>query len=82
MGKGNRPAACVVTGKRLRAKSWYYRNGNYFYNKRVWRQEREKLAGEAAKAKVEAKAKKETAAATEPDQAPTPAQPDAKPPSS
>lgn len=47
MGKGDRPAACAVTGKRLRAKSWYYRDGKYFYNKRVWRQERTKLASEA-----------------------------------
>ena len=76
MGKGSRPAACAVTGKRLRAKSWYYRNGQYFYNKRVWRGERAKLAGEAAKAQAEAK---QAAAPAEPGVAPAQGQPDAKP---
>ncbi len=55
MGKGDRPAACAVTGKRLRAKSWYYRDGKYFYNKGVWRQEHAKLTSEAAQAQAEAK---------------------------
>ena len=53
MSKGTRPAVCSVTGKRLRAKSWFYRDGKYFYNKQVWRTEQEKLAAEAAKAKTE-----------------------------
>ena len=51
MSKGTRPAVCSVSGKRLRAKSWFYRNGRYFYNKKVWLEEREKLAADAAKAK-------------------------------
>ena len=53
MSKGTRPAVCSVTGKRLRAKSWFYRDGKYFYNKKVWRTEQEKLVVEAAKAKAE-----------------------------
>lgn len=55
MGKGNRPATCSVSNKRLRAKSWYYRDGKYFYNKRTWEQEKKKKADEAAKAGESAK---------------------------
>ena len=50
MSKGNRPATCASSGKRLRAKSWYYRDGKYFYNRVAWLQERAKQAKEAAKA--------------------------------
>ena len=50
MGKGNRPATCVATSKRLRAKSWYYRNGKYYYNKRAWLDDKDKQAKEASKA--------------------------------
>lgn len=77
MGKGDRPAACAVTGKRLRAKSWYYRDGKYFYNKRVWRQERAKLASDAAQ--VKAGAEKAGVAPAEPGAASTTAPPDAAP---
>lgn len=80
MGKGDRPAACAVTGKRLRAKSWYYRDGKYFYNKGVWRQEHAKLTSEAAQ--TQAEAKKEGAAPAEPGNASTTTPPDAKPSSS
>ena len=62
MSKGSRPAVCSVTGKRLRAKSWFYRNGNYFYNKQVWLKEREKLAADAAKTKADAKEKEQAKA--------------------
>ena len=79
MGKGSRPAACAVTGKRLRAKSWYYRDGKYFYNKRVWREERAKLASEAGKASAAAK---EAPAQAEPGAASASKPPDATPPSS
>ena len=61
MSKGNRPATCAVTSKRLRAKSWYYRDGKYFYNKGAWRQEKEKQATEAAKAVPAAEPKAEQA---------------------
>lgn len=54
MSKGTRPAVCSVTGKRLRAKSWFYRNGQYFYNKKVWLEEREKRSADAAKATADA----------------------------
>jgi hypothetical protein len=57
MSKGTRPAACSVTNKRLRHKSWYYRDGKYFYSKKVWSNEREKLAADAEKAKAEKAAK-------------------------
>jgi hypothetical protein len=63
MSKGTRPAVCSVTGKRLRAKSWFYRNGQYFYNKKVWLEEREKLAADAAKADAAEKAKADQAKA-------------------
>lgn len=56
MGKGNRPATCSATNKRLRGKSWYYRDGKYFYNKRAWEQDKEKQAKEASKAAAEKKA--------------------------
>ena len=77
MSKGTRPAACSVTNKRLRHKSWYYRDGKYFYSKKVWSKEREKLAADAEKAKAEksakaaeAKAKAEAAPAAEAGKAP------------
>ena len=35
MGKGNRPVTCSVSSKRLRGKSWYYRDGKYFANKQA-----------------------------------------------
>ena len=54
MGKGNRPVTCSVSSKRLRGKSWYYRDGKYFYNKRTWKTEKDKQAGEAAAKKAEA----------------------------
>ena len=57
MSKNTRPATCSVTNKRLRHKSWYYRDGKYFYSKKVWSDEREKLAAEADKAKAEKAAK-------------------------
>ena len=63
MSKGSRPAVCSVTGKRLRAKSWFYRDGKYFYNQKVWLEEREKLAAEAAKAKAAGEQAKEEAKA-------------------
>lgn len=65
MGKGNRPATCSASGKRLRAKSWFYRNGKYYYNKRAWLEEQEKAAAESAKAKA-AKAEAEGAPAAAP----------------
>jgi hypothetical protein len=68
MGKGNRPATCSSSGKRLRAKSWFYRNGKYYYNKRAWADEQKKLAAEAAKAKP-AKAEAESAPAAAPEPA-------------
>ena len=50
MSKGNRPATCASSGKRLRAKSWYYRDGKYFYNRVAWLQEKAKQAKESATA--------------------------------
>ena len=44
MGLNTRPAACSVTGKRLRRKTWYYRDGKYFYNKSAWATEKAKVA--------------------------------------
>jgi hypothetical protein len=44
MGAHNRPTTCAATNKRLRAKSWYYRNGQYFYNKRAYEAHRAKAA--------------------------------------
>ncbi|OGX29067.1 MAG: hypothetical protein A3B78_03470 [Omnitrophica WOR_2 bacterium RIFCSPHIGHO2_02_FULL_67_20] len=63
MSKGSRPAVCSVTGKRLRAKSWFYQDGKYFYNKQVWVTEREKLAADAAKVKADAEEKAKAEAA-------------------
>ena len=65
MSKDTRPAACSVTNKRLRHKSWYYRDGKYFYSKKVWSNEREKLAAEAEKTKAEKAAKAAEAKAAE-----------------
>lgn len=56
MGKGNRPITCSVSNKRLRGKSWYYRDGKYFYNKRTWKTEKDKQAAETAKTAEAAKA--------------------------
>lgn len=58
MGVQNRPVTCAATNKRLRSKSWYYRNGQYFYNKRAYEEHRAKaVAEQASKAKTdEAKA--------------------------
>lgn len=66
MGKGNRPTTCAVSSKRLRAKTWYYRNGKYFYNKRAWLQEKAKPAKEAAKAAPATPAAAPAAAKPEP----------------
>jgi hypothetical protein len=66
MGLNTRPASCSTTNKRLRRKSWYYRNGKYYYNKRAWEQDKEKAATEKAAAKETAAkeaAKAETPAA-------------------
>ena len=49
MGLNTRPAACATTGKRLRRKSWYYRNGKYYYNKRAWENEKSKAAASGEK---------------------------------
>ena len=62
MGKGNRPVTCSVSSKRLRGKSWYYRDGKYFYNKRTWKTEQVKQIAE--KAKTEAAGKAESAEKT------------------
>ena len=64
MGKGNRPVTCSVSSKRLRGKSWYYRDGKYFYNKRTWKTEKEKQATEAAKTAEAGKAETAGKAAT------------------
>ena len=56
MGKGNRPVTCSVSSKRLRGKSWYYRDGKYFYNKRTWKTEKVKQTAEKAKADAAGKA--------------------------
>ena len=69
MSKGNRPAVCVSSGKRLRAKSWYYRDGKYFYNKGAWRQEHEKQMKETA-AKAAAVSEAAAAAPAEPKATP------------
>ena len=53
MGMKNRPAACAATGKRLRAKSWYYRNGKHYFNKRAWEEEQAKKAREGDTAKAQ-----------------------------
>jgi hypothetical protein len=50
-GKG-RPSNCANCNKRLSKKNWYYRNGNYFCNKKCFK---------AYVAKIEEK-KKETEA--------------------
>ncbi len=48
MGLNTRPASCATSGKRLRRKSWYYRNGKYYYNKRAWAQDKAKAAEKSA----------------------------------
>lgn len=40
--KKEKPAACEKCGKKLSEKSWYFRNGKYFCNKKCW-----KAAGDA-----------------------------------
>ncbi len=79
MSKGSRPAVCSVTGKRLRAKSWFYRDGNYFYNKQVWFKEREKLVASAAKVKADAEEKAKAEAAKLAGESGAPEAKDAKP---
>ncbi|MBI4343795.1 MAG: hypothetical protein HY601_03155 [Candidatus Omnitrophica bacterium] len=54
MGIHNRPVTCAATSKRLRMKTWFYRNGKYYYNRRAWQDEQAKAASEAAKPKPEA----------------------------
>ena len=49
MALNTRPQACASSGKRLRRKSWYYRDGKYYYNKRAWQTEKEKTAEKNAK---------------------------------
>lgn len=36
-GKNNRPKACSQCNKNLKRKTWYFRNGKYFCNKRCWK---------------------------------------------
>ncbi len=48
MAAHNRSATCAQSGKRLRRKSWYYRDGKYFYNKRAWKTAKEKGAEASA----------------------------------
>jgi hypothetical protein len=80
MSKGNRPTVCSVSGRRLRAKSWFYRDGKYFYNKKVWENERGKLAAEKEKAKADAAKSKAEAAEKAKAEAAKPAEPaEAKP---
>ena len=52
-----RPATCTSCGKRLSKKHWYYRNGQFFCNKRCW-------TTAAAKAMEGQKAKEGEAAAS------------------
>lgn len=37
-----KPTACAKCGKNLGKKSWYYRNGKYYCNKRCWKLSKEK----------------------------------------
>ena len=56
--KKSRPTNCAQSNKRIRRKSWYYRNGKYFANKQCFKlyaaeaAEKAQKAGEAAKAAV------------------------------
>ena len=34
--EGKKPTNCKNCNKKLSKKKWYYRNGNYFCNKRCW----------------------------------------------
>ncbi|HRZ86841.1 MAG TPA: hypothetical protein P5287_03410 [bacterium] len=36
-GKNSRPKACSQCNKALKRKTWYYRHGKYFCNKRCWK---------------------------------------------
>lgn len=36
-GKNNRPKVCSQCNKNLKRKTWYFRNGKYFCNKRCWK---------------------------------------------
>jgi hypothetical protein len=36
-GKNNRPKNCSQCNKTLKRKTWYFRNGKYFCNKRCWK---------------------------------------------
>ncbi|MBI4353419.1 MAG: hypothetical protein HY593_05790 [Candidatus Omnitrophica bacterium] len=54
------PTNCAQSNKRIRRRSWYYRNGMYFANKKCFKlyqkQKEEEKAKEAQKEGVEAKA--------------------------
>ena len=73
MGIHNRPVTCAATGKRLRMKSWFYRNGKYYYNRRAWEEEQAKLAREGEKTKAA-----QAAASAEPGEAKASGEPPAK----
>ncbi len=45
-----RPAVCSVTGKTLKRHLLFYRDGKWYYNKRVYKQAKEKEKEEKAKA--------------------------------
>ena len=53
MSKANRSTVCASSGKRLRRKSWYYRNGKYYFSKRYFTSEQAKGAGPDAEAAAE-----------------------------
>jgi hypothetical protein len=42
----------------MRRKTWYYRDGNFFYNKRAWENGREKIAKELQEARAKRAAEK------------------------
>ncbi|MFH1854230.1 MAG: hypothetical protein ABH815_02850 [Candidatus Omnitrophota bacterium] len=47
-GLTGKPANCMKCNKRLKRKTWYYRNGGYYCGKRCW-----ELASKAASKKKE-----------------------------
>ena len=49
--KKSRPTNCVQSGKRIRRKDWYYRDGKYFANKKSFKLYKDQEAEKAAKAK-------------------------------
>ena len=59
MSKANRPNVCVSSGKRLRRKSWYYRNGKYYFSQRYFKSDQAKGAEDKAKAAAAEQAKAE-----------------------